>query len=434
MGLNLFDEIEYRRDNSQLGQWSSLLCTIAICGILGTPLLQITSNWKVAKIGIPIGAAAAVAGEIVERARLRKLAILRRSEAMANQSQALHFAHLLSPKQSLKIGGSPSEPAIKPGNLYQWNQFKEEAAAALIVGPQGAGKDCVAKYLAAQFLPCQILVLDPHNQRNPWGDLPVIDELDAIVQQMKLLREELEERIQDGKEGESDRPPLIIFINEWLVIKDYCQRLKSKAADEFLSDFLPQCRKYRLVPILLVQAENVDAILPANKGGLKSAFLIIRLGEAAKSYAINLPDAEVRETTLKNPGYPCLVNRKVAIHPTHGHHQQFKINGMPPSNLVPLASLPLSIPSVLPVTSTSTSISEVEVTRKSLEALYSKNFPTSTSEGSSPEVSLQVLREVREALEVGKSHSWIIENILKYKGRKFAEGKLLLERLLREFD
>ena len=189
MGMMPFDEIETRRDSNQLSRWSSLLCSIAISGILGAPLVQILSGWKITRIAIPIGAAAAIAGEVVERERLRKFAVLRRTEAMANQSQALHFAHLLSPKQSLKFAGEANEPAaIKPANLYQWNQFKEEAAAALIVGPQGSGKDCVAKFLAAQFLPCQILVLDPHNQRNPWGELPVIDELEAIVKQMKLLR------------------------------------------------------------------------------------------------------------------------------------------------------------------------------------------------------------------------------------------------------
>jgi hypothetical protein len=343
MGM-MFDEIENRRDAARLAQWSSLLCSVAIAGVLGSPLLQIISNWKVAKIGVPIGAAAAIAGEVLERERLRKVAILSRTEAMAAQSQALHFAQMLSPKQSLKFA---QQPELKAPELYQWNQFKQEAAAALIVGPQGAGKDCVAKFLAAQFLPCQILVLDPHNQHNPWGSLPVVDELEAIVEQMKLLRDELNERIQDGKEGEPDRPPLVVFINEWLAIKTYCKRIKSKAADEFLSDFLPQCRKYRIVPILLAQAENVDAVLPPDRGGLKSAFLIIRLVEAAKVFAANLPDPEVREAILKNPGYPCLVNRKVAIHPTHGHYQGFKINGMSPANLTPLNSLPLTIPNVL---------------------------------------------------------------------------------------
>lgn len=41
--------------------------------------------------------------------------------------------------------------------------------------------------------------------------------------------------------------------------------------------------------------------------------------------------------------------------------------------------------------------------------------------------------EVKEAMESGKSSTWIIENILKMKGRKFAEGKLNLQNLLNQF-
>jgi hypothetical protein len=41
--------------------------------------------------------------------------------------------------------------------------------------------------------------------------------------------------------------------------------------------------------------------------------------------------------------------------------------------------------------------------------------------------------EIRKSLEAGKTNTWIIENILNMKGRKFLEGKLKLQGLLAKF-
>jgi hypothetical protein len=42
--------------------------------------------------------------------------------------------------------------------------------------------------------------------------------------------------------------------------------------------------------------------------------------------------------------------------------------------------------------------------------------------------------EIRKSREAGKSQTWIIENILKMKGRKFVEGKVKLQELLNQFE
>lgn len=42
--------------------------------------------------------------------------------------------------------------------------------------------------------------------------------------------------------------------------------------------------------------------------------------------------------------------------------------------------------------------------------------------------------EVQKAQEAGKTNTWIIENILKMKGRKFTEGKTKLQSLLSQFE
>jgi hypothetical protein len=81
---------------------------------------------------------------------------------------------------------------------------------------------------------------------------------------------------------------------------------------------------------------------------------------------------------------------------------------------------------------------DVEEAREALEALYSKDLPESlpiaitTIEPTALDKSLY--KEVCKSREVGKSPTWIIENVLKMKGRKFAEGKVKLQELLNQFE
>ncbi|MEG4988945.1 hypothetical protein QUB08_24775 [Microcoleus sp. BR0-C5] len=82
---------------------------------------------------------------------------------------------------------------------------------------------------------------------------------------------------------------------------------------------------------------------------------------------------------------------------------------------------------------------DVEEARKALEAIYSK-------ESEEPEVTTRITTsepnpldkglyaEICKSREAGKTNTWIIENILKMKGRKFAEGKVRLQALLSQFE
>ncbi|MEG4409109.1 hypothetical protein [Microcoleus sp. MON2_D5] len=72
---------------------------------------------------------------------------------------------------------------------------------------------------------------------------------------------------------------------------------------------------------------------------------------------------------------------------------------------------------------------EVEAKRKALEAIYHADLPD--AEAASPEFA--IYQEVQKALDVGKSPTWVIENVLNMKGRKFGQGKVWLQDLLDEF-
>jgi len=83
---------------------------------------------------------------------------------------------------------------------------------------------------------------------------------------------------------------------------------------------------------------------------------------------------------------------------------------------------------------------DMEEVRERLEALYKPESQEeaegalATTTDDSLELAGKLYAEVKEAREVGKTNTWIIENILKMKGRKFAEGKLKLQSLLSRFE
>jgi hypothetical protein len=82
---------------------------------------------------------------------------------------------------------------------------------------------------------------------------------------------------------------------------------------------------------------------------------------------------------------------------------------------------------------------DVEEMRERLEALYrpeaeEAEVAVATTTDTSLELAKALYEEVKEAREAGKANTWIIENILKMKGRKFAEGKLRLQDLLNQFE
>lgn len=82
---------------------------------------------------------------------------------------------------------------------------------------------------------------------------------------------------------------------------------------------------------------------------------------------------------------------------------------------------------------------DLESARKALEAIYSKESEESevttivtASEPTALDKSLYA--EICKSREAGKTNTWIIENILKMKGRKFAQGKEKLQALLNQFE
>ncbi len=78
---------------------------------------------------------------------------------------------------------------------------------------------------------------------------------------------------------------------------------------------------------------------------------------------------------------------------------------------------------------------EVEAAREALEAIYTNDLQDEASATASENDAkeLELWWKVEAAQVQGKTTTWIIENILGKKGRKFAEGKKQFEELMRKF-
>ena len=77
----------------------------------------------------------------------------------------------------------------------------------------------------------------------------------------------------------------------------------------------------------------------------------------------------------------------------------------------------------------------VEVAREALEAIYTNDLQAEASATSSENDAseLELWWKVEAAQVQGKTTTWIIENILGKKGRKFVEGKKQFEELMKKF-
>lgn len=237
-----------------------------------------------------------------------------------------------------------SQPAIavEPAT-YEFDSILDEAVGIALLGNSGSGKSSVAKYVIGLMGPSQILVLDPHDDGDSWGELPVISDYGAIVEQLDLLLTELDNR-RGKRKKKKQLEPVVIVCDEWPAIRDYCSQVGSDSADRFLLRFGSESRKFNMLCLFCSQSGNTKALGLEGKGDYLENYLLIRLHKVARKYAKNLSDRSVlARIQPERCGFPCLVGDEVSVHPTHGHYPKFA-KGLPPRHLKPLRSLPLTIP------------------------------------------------------------------------------------------
>ena len=247
-----------------------------------------------------------------------------------------------------KLTPNSQSPTPNPQiEFYNWENIVKEALGIIVAGNSGSAKTCLATWLLGKLTqdnPTQVLVLDPHANRNRlWGELglTVINDFDLIENQLVKLEELLDERRNQPENGDT-----VITVAEELraCALNFSDSNRVQRTLERLGS---EGRKYGLVLISVNTSPNsLDIGISAQN---RNNFVTILCGASARHSVENRwKKDDERQRWILDQAYPAVVTGAVpctvAVHPTHGHHAEFAITGKEPKGILPVNQKPLTIP------------------------------------------------------------------------------------------
>lgn len=316
----------------------------------------------------------------------------------------------------------------------------------IISGPTGAGKSELVKWLVSRyFQTSKVKVYDCDSSPRDWQGLEVIGRegdflgiSGAMVEDLDLLDHRCK-RLGKGEEvgGEEVRiceelPTVAAELSEMI------DGRKTSVAANWLKRIARRGRKYRIKLILVTQETSVAAMGIEGEGAVRKAFTIFYLGAAALEQAEKLRTKDKAlcvafQEYLKRCDRPCLVDHKGNFYAVNIPELGVNHNFPPTSHQLPITSHAEVKEVQLPSTSD---------LRKSLEGLYqgSSDLQEFQAEVTSEASDFALYQAIKALLEVDssgkpkKSKTWIVENILGFRGRSFDEGMKRLEQLLKRWE
>lgn len=273
----------------------------------------------------------------------------------------------------------------------------------MIIGEMGTGKSTIAQYLA-YTIGGKVKVYEPEGTPDDWQGLEVVgkgENWNAIQAGMESDLQDLSNRIQKRmQEGSS-----FLEGSEQVVICEEYPELVNKVScsGEWLDRHARRGRKARRFTILLSQYDKVAAWGLEGKSDLAEAFFKIRLGKKAIAHAKSLKNDELVNWLKKDRSH-CLIDDSPCKLPSYREMKSiisrpFLNQGIEPQNT------PEKIP----------------------EPAQSKDFEEIFSDSDA------FLWRLIQKFGGDKSDSSIVTEILGMTGKKYAEGKTLLERLRRHY-
>lgn len=279
-----------------------------------------------------------------------------------------------------------------------------EGKQVMVIGETGTGKSTLAQYLA-YTVGGQVKVYECEGTPDDWQGLEVIgkgenwnaiaagmqNDLDDLSNQMKL-REQYGDKHLEGTEK-------VIICEEYPEMPS-----KVSNSEEWLSRHARRGRKARRFTILLSQYDKVAAWGLEGKSDLAEAFFKIRLGKKAITHAKSLKNDELI-AWLKRDRSHCLLDDN-------------------PCKLPPYREMKSAVAGPF----SNQGIAPQKTGEKISESADSKDFDGNLSESDA------FLWRLIQRYGEGKSESAIVLEVLGMTGKRYAEGKDLLERLRRQFD
>ena len=296
----------------------------------------------------------------------------------------------------------------------------------MILGNTGSGKTTLLGWLLAEKLQGFHLALDPHSSPGKWGAIKVIGagrNYREIARAIEAIYTLMDLRFKQMHQGIERFPIINVCLDEYPAIS------KSEECSEVCRTLIPvilrEARKVGIRLIVLAQGGEVKTLGCEGEGSIRDQFCFVRLGKFAKQFA--RLDRELHEWFRAQSGNWAFVEDDPALVPNlSGYRPQFRAQDAP-ADLGKLlgGGEPDPLPKDFPPEA-------YAATAERLESLLDKGGSEITSP--TPEVPEATLTAIKLALEFGKSQTWIIENILKLKGRRFNEGKGLLIAILKQIE
>ena len=282
----------------------------------------------------------------------------------------------------------------------------------LILGETGSGKSTLVKFLVASAS-CPSIVLDPHAAPDDWQGMKVIGagrKYQDIGDEVSRLVALMDARYDERSNGQKSFVPLLVIIDEFPAIASTL----GKSFTEQIMLLVRESRKVAIKLVILSQGAEVKTLGIDGQGSIRECFAIVAIGKFATARAKSLGDESIK-SMLSASKYPAMLDDLPCALP--------EIDSL----ILPRLPLPPDYQKLLTPTSTSTSayntVSALVGSQQALTDLH-----TSTSTNGSPD--LELARKCKSLVDCGKPHTWIVENVLGFKGRNFSQGKQKLSELL----
>lgn len=236
-------------------------------------------------------------------------------------------------------------------DVYTWERLQSEATGIEIVGNSGSGKTSVCAFVLGvltQNQPAIIEVMDIHAGMNKiWQELGLktVSKPNEISKRLQFALDELDRRIELAEQGHTKFQPYIFVCDEL----DGCRKRfeNPEIIDDVMSILGKEGRKYGLTLVFITHTPNVG-----NKGldaKEKMSYITIALGGIARALAGQSFKRNTTEFQFVNvQAYPCIVSSSgvtlPALHPTHYKYEEYRQEGNPPLNLLPINQLSTAPP------------------------------------------------------------------------------------------
>jgi hypothetical protein len=285
-----------------------------------------------------------------------------------------------------------------------------EGKQVMVIGEMGTGKSTIAQYFA-YTVGGRVKVYECEGTPTDWLGLEVIGKGEDWSAIERGMLEDLED-LSNQMKTRNERGDGALEGTERVIIVEEYPELVSKvpSSGEWLERHARRGRKARRFTVLLSQYDRVAAWGLEGKSDLADAFYRIRLGKKAQAHAKSLKNNALVDW-LKQDRSHCLLDDSPCKLPNY--REMKSASSRYSSTILPPSS--------------DNALQDKKGDENAIKTAPGADFGVNCSSND------ELLWRVIQRLGTEKSDSAIVTEILGFTGKRYSEGKSLLENLRREF-